>query len=322
MTLVTNILIIAVIIFAGYLGSRRGLVLLALELLGFIIATIAAFALYHPLGSVLSGPLQVSDSLGNISAFVIIWIAVEIICALIVRFAILSRIDRSVHLSTPNRMGGAVAGSLKSTALIILALIIFAGVPLPQPVKSAVYESAIPRALLAAAAPVQSLYNASLGHDIVGSLDFFTIPSEPESDTRIDLGYTTTNVKVDATAEASMLELVNQERTSRGLKSLSANDKARAVARAYSSEMFARGYFSHVTPEGKTPFDRMKAGGVRYSSAGENLALAPTLKQAHDGLMKSPGHKANILSPEYRTVGIGIVVSPIYGMMVTQNFTD
>jgi len=119
-----------------------------------------------------------------------------------------------------------------------------------------------------------------------------------------------------------VLVLLNHERTTRGLPALTFNDTARTVARAHSTDMFARGYFSHINPEGKNPFDRMRAGGVKFGSAGENLALAPTLALAHTGLMNSPGHRANILSPNYTTVGIGIVDGGPYGLMVTQDFTD
>jgi uncharacterized protein YkwD len=86
--------------------------------------------------------------------------------------------------------------------------------------------------------------------------------------------------------------------------------------------MLQRGYFSHITPEGFSPFDRLKAGKVAFGSAGENLALAPTLALAHQGLMNSPPHRANILNPAYRTVGIGVLDAGPYGVMVTQNFTD
>jgi uncharacterized protein YkwD len=71
--------------------------------------------------------------------------------------------------------------------------------------------------------------------------------------------------------------------------------------------MFARGYFAHETPEGRSPFDRMSADGVKFMTAGENLALAPTLQVAHNGLMKSPGHRANILAKDFGRVGIGIL---------------
>jgi uncharacterized protein YkwD len=86
--------------------------------------------------------------------------------------------------------------------------------------------------------------------------------------------------------------------------------------------MLAQGYFSHIDAQGHDPFYRMKAAGISFGAAGENLALAPTIKLAHQGLMNSPGHKANILSTHYRTVGMGIIYAGQYGYMITQEFTD
>jgi uncharacterized protein YkwD len=86
--------------------------------------------------------------------------------------------------------------------------------------------------------------------------------------------------------------------------------------------MFARGYFAHDTPEGVDPFQRMQQAGIVFGIAGENLALAPTLDMAHNGLMNSPGHRANILRPEFRKVGIGVLDGGIYGKMWVQEFTD
>ncbi len=73
---------------------------------------------------------------------------------------------------------------------------------------------------------------------------------------------------------------------------------------------------------GSNAVDRMAAAGVTYRTAGENLALAPTLSLAHTGLMNSPGHRANILHPDFGRVGIGIVDGGLRGLMVTQNFRD
>ena len=86
--------------------------------------------------------------------------------------------------------------------------------------------------------------------------------------------------------------------------------------------MFVRGYFSHYTPEGKDPFQRMHDAGVTYRTAGENLALAPTLQLAHTGLMNSPGHRANILHPQFGRVGIGILDGGRRGIMVSQEFRN
>jgi uncharacterized protein YkwD len=86
--------------------------------------------------------------------------------------------------------------------------------------------------------------------------------------------------------------------------------------------MFARSYFSHISPEGATPFDRIRKAEISFLTAGENLALAQSLHLAHTGLMNSPGHKANILHKSFGRVGIGILDGGIYGIMVTQNFRN
>ncbi|HEV8503758.1 MAG TPA: CAP domain-containing protein, partial [Chitinophagaceae bacterium] len=108
----------------------------------------------------------------------------------------------------------------------------------------------------------------------------------------------------------------------RGLRPLVADPEMTEVARAHSKDMFARGYFAHFTPEGKSPFDRMDAAHVQYSTAGENLALAHSLSIAHNGLMNSPGHRANILNPAFGRVGIGILDGGFYGLMVSQEFRN
>jgi uncharacterized protein YkwD len=119
-----------------------------------------------------------------------------------------------------------------------------------------------------------------------------------------------------------MLALVNKERTAAGLRPLAPDPELTEVARRHSADMFARGYFAHDTPEGLDPFARMREAHVRYLTAGENLALAPTLQVAHSGLMHSPGHRANILHPQFGRLGIGIMDGGIRGLMVSQEFRD
>jgi uncharacterized protein YkwD len=66
--------------------------------------------------------------------------------------------------------------------------------------------------------------------------------------------------------------------------------------------------------------DRLEAVEIPYSLAGENLALAATTTQVHDGLMGSPGHRENILRPEFRRAGVAVVDGPL-GLMTVQVFT-
>ena len=134
--------------------------------------------------------------------------------------------------------------------------------------------------------------------------------------------YATSYFKHRPDLEYQMLQLLNKERKQRGLKPLTADEPLRKVARAHSEDMLRRGYFSHITPEGKDPFDRMKKAGIHYNLAGENLAYAATLSKAHNGLMHSRLHREAILNAKFKRVGIGIVDGGKSGLMISQEFRD
>ena len=121
-------------------------------------------------------------------------------------------------------------------------------------------------------------------------------------------------------AEQQMLNLVNQERTGRGLRSLQADLELTRLARLKSQDMINLNYFAHQSPTYGSPFDMMRAAGVTYRTAGENLAGAASVERAHTALMNSPGHRANILNPNYTHIGIGAITGGRYGMMFTQMF--
>jgi uncharacterized YkwD family protein len=117
-----------------------------------------------------------------------------------------------------------------------------------------------------------------------------------------------------------MLDLVNQERLKAGLKPLAVDYRLVRLARLKSQDMVDKGYFGHYSSTYGSPFDMMKGAGVQYRYAGENLAGAPTVARAHSALMNSPGHRANILNPDFTHVGIGVVSGGPYGKMFTQMF--
>jgi uncharacterized protein YkwD len=161
-----------------------------------------------------------------------------------------------------------------------------------------------------------------VGTDLASGLSsLILVPREPAEGARVDLQLGSLGTLTpDPDAERQMLELVNAERTRQGLRPLAADDGLRGVARAHSQEMFERGYFAHESPTAGSPYDRMRAAGVTFFIAGENLAYAPSVQLAHDGLMRSPGHRANILRAEFGRVGIGIIRSQFQGSMFTQDF--
>jgi len=120
--------------------------------------------------------------------------------------------------------------------------------------------------------------------------------------------------------EQKMLDLVNAERKKAGLAPLAIDMRLVNISRLKSKDMIDNNYFSHTSPTYGSPFDALKANGISYRYAGENLAGASTVERAHTNLMNSPGHRANILNPNYNYVGIGIVDGGPYGKMFTQTF--
>lgn len=120
--------------------------------------------------------------------------------------------------------------------------------------------------------------------------------------------------------EKEMLQLINQERAKAGAAPLTLDPELVRIARLKSQDMIDKNYFDHYSPTYGDPFTMMRNMGVQYGFAGENLAGNPSLDNAHETLMASPGHRKNILNPNYTHVGIGIVEGGRYGKMYTQLF--
>jgi uncharacterized protein YkwD len=97
----------------------------------------------------------------------------------------------------------------------------------------------------------------------------------------------------------------------------------RRAAREHSRDMGSRSYFSHDSPDGRSPDDRMRAAGWSGKSSGENIyGGPPTAAAVVDGWVKSPGHCANLMGPGYRSIGIGyadVPGSPLHNYW-TQDF--
>ncbi|MBQ1603760.1 MAG: SafA/ExsA family spore coat assembly protein [Oscillospiraceae bacterium] len=118
--------------------------------------------------------------------------------------------------------------------------------------------------------------------------------------------------------EQEVIRLVNVERTKAGLKALTEDWELSRVARYKSQDMHDLRYFSHTSPTYGSPFDMMKAFGIRYRTAGENIAMGyRTPAAVVQGWMNSPGHRANILNASYTKIGVGYVASGNYW---TQHF--
>lgn len=313
---------LAIVIFMIYflvMGYFQGFFRGSIELLGLLVTLFFTFSFYAKAAQYISTQFGLNISVAKVIAFATLWFISYLIYYFVLNY-LYKKIPERLKESKFNRFGGGapalVKGLIVTTILLILTLIL----PLPTRYRDEVSNAKIAGPLIKQGENAQSFLQKEFGGAVEETLTFFTVKQEGDETT--NLGFKSTKNSVDEASEQRMLQLVNEERTSRGLKELVMDEKLREVARAHSKDMFEQGYFSHTSLDGRTPFDRMQAAGITFFAAGENLALAPNVDIAHNGLMNSPGHRANILTGEFGKVGIGVIDSGIYGRMFSQEFTD
>lgn len=113
------------------------------------------------------------------------------------------------------------------------------------------------------------------------------------------------NANVSA-IEQAVLDLTNAERQKAGLKPLQIDKNLMNSARQKSTDMATNNYFSHTSPTYGSPFDQMKANGISYRAAAENIAMGQrSAEEVVKAWMESPGHRQNILTPNFTHIGIG-----------------
>ncbi|MEV0095894.1 CAP domain-containing protein [Streptomyces sp. NPDC050738] len=124
-----------------------------------------------------------------------------------------------------------------------------------------------------------------------------------------------------ARTASEVVALTNSERSRDGLRPLATDPRLAAAAQAYSTDMAARGFYSHTSPEGLQPWDRAAAAGADHRGIGENIACGQrTGPEVVLGWMNSPGHRANILKPDFTHIGIGFAGGGLAGTYWTQLF--
>ena len=315
-----DLLLVAAIILSLLNGYRRGFVHGMLDLAGWALSLIAGLRYYQPLARWLGAHVDVwSEVWDQPIAFVLIGVLVSIVVHL-VGYALLSRLPRNIQERRINQILGLLPGFINGVILAAILAALLMALPLSEGLSERTRDSALANRLAVYAERLEGALRPVFGEAINRTFNLLTI--RPDSDERVTLPFKVANVRPRPDLEQRMLELVNQERVAAGLRPLAPDPELTEVARQHSTDMFARGYFAHDTPEGLSPFDRMRAANVRFLTAGENLALAPTLSLAHTGLMNSPGHRENILRPQFGRVGIGIMDGGLRGLMISQEFRN
>ena len=121
--------------------------------------------------------------------------------------------------------------------------------------------------------------------------------------------------------ESEVVRLVNAERSRAGLRPLTENWEISRVARIKSQDFIDRNYFAHNSPTYGTPFQMLRAFGIPFTAAGENIARGQrSPEEVMRSWMNSPGHRANILDSSFNQIGVGVARNNRGELFWTQMF--
>ncbi|MBI4214241.1 MAG: CvpA family protein [Chloroflexi bacterium] len=307
---------------------RRGFVTAAVSLVAFLLSVSLAIVAYVRVADWAAAQFGVPSLIAQPVAFAAVWFVTNFLLETVGRF-LAAPFGWLLHGSPLDLLVSIVPGAIKGFAVSGFALmVLLAPPPLPIGVpgeafaaaREAVQESQLAGELLTRTAGYDRWARGVLEEPVSQTLSLLTV--RPNAGERVDLNFQIEAPQIDELAEAQLFELLNHERTKAGLAPVTRDTGMDAVARAHSIDMLRRGYFAHEAPEGTSPFERMLRAGIRFRLAGENLALAPTVELAHQGLMDSPGHRANMLSTDFGRVGIGALKVDGMGKIFTQDFAN
>jgi uncharacterized protein YkwD len=307
-------------------AARGSVVPYLTELIAFGLGLAAAFASFDALGHFIHARLGISLGVAGFGSFLLVLVLAHAVVQAPAHRAA-GWLGEQLRYSSPGVR--AIFGAVPALGIVAMLATILLSVMVALPVaglKPEVSNSVLGSRIIDSAgfmrSPVQRLLVPE-GTDSKRILE-----SDPVSNPGEDAFYKLTfppdlATQPDPVAEDRMLQRINNARAQVGLSALRADTLLQQAARAHSADMYQRHYFSHKTPDDKTPYDRLHDLRFHYVTAGENIAFAPDVDQAWDSLMKSPDHRANILNPDFRCVGIGAYRGLNgYEEMFTQDFAD
>jgi uncharacterized protein YkwD len=314
-----DIIIILVLLYFATEAWRHGFWVILADFISFLGSILISLRIYKFISDFLKNTFSLSFSMANALGFLLTAIIVEAILGFFLGYLI-SKIPKKLWKNKLNKFLAILPGLGEGVILISFLLTLIVAFPVKPSIKTDIIKSKIGSYFLKETAGVEKRVNEIFGGVIEDSLTYFTI--KPGSKETVSLSIEVLELKVDNEAEKEIFQLVNEERKKIGVKELIWNEKVAEVARNHAFDMWQRKYFGHFSPEGGDVGDRLNKAKIKYSLVGENLALAPTVKTAHLGLMNSEGHRENILEPRFSKIGIGVVDNGVYGKMFVEVFTD
>ncbi len=307
---------------------RHGFWVILADFISFFGSLILSLRFYKYVAVFLKSSFSLNMSVSNAIGFLFAAIIFEFTLGLVLGYLVYKlpkklknhKINKQSFAGFVNKFLGVILGIGEGLVIVSFLLTLIVALPLKLQIKVAVVESKIGSFLVEKTFFIEKAANEVFGGVINDSLTYFTV--NPDSNDTISLDVKILSLTVDEKAELEMFKKINIERQKLAIPELVLEYTITEVARNYAKDMWERKYFSHYSPEGANIVDRLGEANIKYSFAGENLALAPTIQTAHTGLMNSKGHRENILNTRFKKIGIGVIDNGVYGKMFVEVFTD
>ena len=292
-----------------------------------LLVTLAAIWFGYRAGPSVAGAIQswsgADQVTGRIAGSVLVFLAILVVGTFVV--------SRSISVPGPlqvfDRIAGAVMSGVWYLVVMTLVILLAGAIPnLPRGAEGLLSSSRAVRMITAEDAPVVPAVSRLLGDRILESLvnlNRLVGRSQVviEGVDRVDIPPTAEPELLDSEGSSrELFDKLNVVRFEEGVPVLSWSGALAEVAGGHAREMYEEGYFSHVSPTTGSVDARLEAVGIPFRVVGENLALSPTVDSVHEGLLASPSHRATMLDPRFRRVGISAVEGPL-GLMVVQVFS-
>ncbi len=302
-------------------GWLRGLVREAIDVATLALGVLLAFRMASTTGGLVARLTGLSPEVGRLFGGVAVFLAVSIGAAVAAR--LINKTMRVLPgLTTLNRLGGAGLGFVYAFVLVLLAVTVLAVVPVPPALAVRMDDSMIAAKLTDPEGTAQRTVGTIAGDRatqavialrrvagersiVSGAVGNPTLPPVEES-----------RLRADSAAAQDVFDALNRARVDNDLAPLAWSDGLEVVAVARAGDMYRAGSF---TPEPQLSI-RLTSAGIPSTVRGESVALAATPEGAHEALLASDLHSANLLSPDYRRVGAGIIAGP-FGLMSVLVFT-
>ena len=311
---------ISLVVWYALQGGSKGLIGEFINFVFYVIAFTIGLILYPYVSSLIILLFPVSKAFANpISFLCVVFIStVSFFIILSILFPFVRVVTvKNVFLARVSKGGGMLFATASFYVIASFFFMVLVSFPISAFLTQSISSSGVGGIMLGKTQIFEKNLNEILGRSLFSLMNFFTVsPHEKQSYALL----TTNSFVIDKAYEQKMFKELNRERALYGMFPLVLNGELSAIARTHAKDMVKREYFSHYSPEGKSPSDRIR-GGV-FGAIGENLAIAPNVDLAMRGFMQSSEHRRNLLSPRFRNVGIAALDTGKYGIVFAQEFTD